>query len=313
LVVKEWIKGGPVAVESGTNSTVLVIWNSTIPACRDSLLYLSGLQQRFKTNGVVIVGVSDEPVETLKEFVLRDGGTNIQYLIAADDQRKTAISYMKPVKQRGVPYAFVIGTNGLLLWHGHPQRGLAEVLERVSAGRLDAEEVKKTQIAAHQMEQYLGLVRRGDSRARPAGIHVLAMRTNDVPLLCDLAYQIVTAPKLPKRDLDLAAAALDQAEQVAPTNTVRVMTTRAVWLFASGRQEEGMARARQALAVAQKPQDKMNTQACIRNMEAVLAAAKTNSASTNHLSQTNSSPIPPASPQVPATSTNQPRTSPGNL
>jgi len=99
LVIKEWIRGQPVAVESGTNITVVEIWNAAIPACRTVITNLNHLQKRFQTNGVVIVGVSDEPIEKLREFVLHDGGTNIQYHIAADEHRKTSISYMKPAQQ----------------------------------------------------------------------------------------------------------------------------------------------------------------------------------------------------------------------
>ena len=40
------------------------------------------------------------------------------------------------------------------------------------------------------------------------------MRTNDVELLCDLAYQIAIHPSLPKRDVALAHQALDQAQQI---------------------------------------------------------------------------------------------------
>src|ERR1035437_5175886 len=96
LVVKEWIKGQPVAIKPGTNIYVVEIWQSSIPACRACITNLNNLQKRFKTNGVVIVGISDEPVEKIKEFVLHDG-TNIEYVIAADDTRQTALSYMTPV------------------------------------------------------------------------------------------------------------------------------------------------------------------------------------------------------------------------
>ena len=266
LNVNEWIKGKPVEVKPGTNIYVVEIWNTSSLACRASITNLNDLQKRFKTNGVVVVGISDEPAEKIKEFVQHDG-TNIEYGIAADNRRQTSLSYMKPVGQRGIPYAFVVGTNGNLLWHGQPLHGLDEVLDQITAGRYDEKQARKMDLAWHQMEQYLGLARRGDGRTRPAGWALLAARTNDVALLCDLAFVIATVPRLATRDFALAGEALDQAEKLATTNTAQVGIGRAILLFESGKRDEGLARATQALASAQSPMDKTYIQACLRTME----------------------------------------------
>jgi peroxiredoxin len=253
LMVKEWIKGQPVAVKPGTNIYVVEIWNTSSSASTNAIANLNDIQERYKTNGVVVVGISDEPAEKITEFV-QQNGTKIDYAIAADDRR-------------GIPYAFVVGTNGDLLWHGTPLRGLDEVLDQIIAGRFDVERAKKMELAWHQMDQYLNLARRGDDRTQPAGQVLLAARTNEVMLLCDLAFQIATVPKLAKRDFILAGEALDQAEKLAPTNSSRVMITRAIMLFESGKQDEGLARATQALASAQSPMEKTHIQSFIRTME----------------------------------------------
>jgi hypothetical protein len=266
LVVKEWIKGKPVAVKAGTNIYVVEIWDTSSLASRACITNLNNLQRRFKTNGVVVVGISDEPVEKIKEFVLHDG-TNIEYALAADDQRQTSLSYMTPLKQRGIPYAFVVGTNGNVIWHGHPLRGLSKALELILAGQYDAEQAGKVEVAEHQMEQYLGLARRGDFRSKSAGKALLANRTNDVMLLCDMAYQITTAPRQANRDFALAGEALDQAEKLGSTNKASVMIIRAVWLFESGKQDEGMVLATQSLTSAKSPLVKTNIQVLLRTME----------------------------------------------
>jgi hypothetical protein len=273
LVVKEWIKGKLVAVKAGTNIYVVEIWDTSSLASRACITNLNNLQRRFKTNGVVVVGISDEPVEKIKEFVLHDG-TNIEYALAADDQRQTSLSYMTPIKQRGIPYAFVVGTNGNVIWHGHPLRGLSKALELILAGQYDAERAGKVEVAEHQMEQYLGLARRGDFRSKSAGKALLANRTNDVMLLCDMAYQITTdprqattAPRQANRDFALAGEALDQAEKLGSTNKASVMIIRAVWLFESGKQDEGMVLATQSLTSAKSPLVKTNIQVLLRTME----------------------------------------------
>ena len=266
LVVKEWVKGQPVAVKPGTNIYVVEIWNTASLASSNAIAILNDIQGRFKTQGVLVVGISDEPAEKITEFVQLNG-TKIDYAIAADDRRQTAESYMKPVGRRGFPYAFVVGTNGNLLWHGTPQRGLDKVLDQIIAGRYDLERAKKMELAWHQMDQYLTLARRGDERTPMSGRVLLAARTNDVMLLCDLAFQISTVPKLAKRDFILAAEALDQADKLATTNTARVVFTRAIMLFESGKQTEGLALAKQTFASAQSPTDKIRFQAIISTME----------------------------------------------
>jgi AhpC/TSA family len=299
LVVKEWIKGQPVAVKAGTNIYVVEFWGTSNLGSRACITNFNNLQKRFKTNGVVIVGISGQPVEKIKEFVLHDGGTNIAYGIAADDQRQTALSYMVPAKQQGIPYAFVVGTNGNVLWHGHPLGGLNKALEQITAGQYDVERARKAEIAENQMEQYLGLARRGDFRSKSAGATLLANRTNDVTLLCDMAYQISTAPHLASRDIALAGEALDQAEKLSVTNKAPVMIIRAVWLFASGKQDAGMILATQAINSAQSPMDKNRIQLLLRTMEAHLAATKTNQGNTNQINAAHSSD------QVPVANTNQ--------
>ncbi len=301
LLVKEWVKGKPVEIKVGTNIYVVEIWNVSSAACRACITNLNNLQKRFATNGVVIVGISDEPVEKIKEFVEHDG-TNIEYAIAADDKRQTSLGYMLPLGRRSIPYAFVVGTNGSVLWHGHPLHGLDKALDQIIVGQYDLERAKKMEVANYQMQQYLDLARRGNDRAVPAGRVLLAARTNDVDLLCDLAFQISTFPHIAKRDFVLAGEALDQAEKLATTNTVRVMINRAIMLFESGKRDEGLARARQTLASAQNQDEKTNIQLVIRTMENRLAEIKSHQSNTN---QTNTALTSDQSDKVPVANTNQ--------
>jgi len=275
LVVKEWLKGQPVEVKAGTNIYVVEIFTSTSLASRACVTNLNAIQKRFKDRGVVVVGVSDEPLDRVKQYVSQ-AKPSIDYAIAADDQRQTALGYMMPVHQQGVPYTFVVGKDGKLLWHGHPMGGLDKALERITTGQYDVDRKRKADMASNHMRQYLILARRGDARAGLVGRRLLSLRTNDVPLLCDLAFQIVTDPQIAKRDVTLAGEALDQAEKLAPTNATRVATTRAVWLFETGKKEEGLARARQAVASAADKREKANAEDYLRTMEARMKAATTN-------------------------------------
>jgi hypothetical protein len=275
LTVKEWLKGNPVEVKAGTNIYVVEIFGTTSLASRASITNLNAIQKRYQDKGVVVVGISDEPAESIKQYLQR-GGAKIEYAIAADDQHRTSRNYMMPVRQRGIPCAFIVGKDGKLLWHGHPLGGLEEALDRIVAGSYDLERARKDDTARIQMAQYLALATRGDVRTGQAGQTVLAARTNDATLLCDLAFQIVTTPKLVRRDIVLATAALDQAEKLGTTNATQVSETRAILLFETGKKEEALALARKTLAAAQGEKEKAKAELLIRTMEARLPAAKTN-------------------------------------
>ncbi len=269
--VKEWVKGGPVQIKPGTNTYVIEIWATWSPASIASFTNLNALQKQYKDKGVVFVGISDESQDTVKDFVLHGEGTNMQYAVAADNERKTASSYMTSFKRSQVPAVFIVGTNGNLLWHGEPFRALAPALARITSAGYDIDKDQKSGLAFDHMAQYLSLANRGDSRTKGAGRQLLDSRTNNVPLLCDMAFRISTAPGLKTRDFDLANEALTQAERLAPTNSPQVVVARGIWLFRSGKTNEGITAVRQVIATAPLPQDRTNAMRYLRTMEMDLA------------------------------------------
>ena len=274
LTVKEWIKGGPVQIKPGTNTYVLVF--CTLSRGNDfGITNLSNLQKKYQDKGLVAVAISTEPAEQLKPFV-QFKGAEIEFAVAVDDDARKAMgTYQQAFNQMMLPRAYVVGKNGNVLWYGHPLRGLDEVVDDIMSGRYKFEPAQKSVIAAEQMEKYLALARQDDTNSAKAGRMLLSIRTNDAPGLSDLAYQIATDPFIVKRDVALASAALDRAEQLAPTNITGIAVDRAILLFQTGREEEGLARARKALASAQSQEAKNEAQTCVRAMEARLAAAKT--------------------------------------
>jgi alkyl hydroperoxide reductase subunit AhpC len=271
-----WIKGKPVTIQPGTNIYVLVF--CTLSQANDfAITNLSSLQTKFQDKGVAVVVISAEPVEPLKAFVQAKGAA-IDFTVAADDYaRRTTISYQQAFKQMMLPRAYIVGKDGNVLWLGHPLReGMGLVVDEITSGRYDLEQMKKKIVANEQMEQYLALARQDDPRTPGVGRIMLTLRTNDAPALCNLAFQIATAPYIEKRDVALATDALNRADQLSPTNATQVAVNRAILLFQTGQQTEGLARARQALASAKTPVDKELAQANLHAMETRLAATKAN-------------------------------------
>ena len=274
ITVKEWVKGTPVNIKAGTNIYVLVF--CTLSRANEfAITNLNSLQKKYQDKGVVVVAISSEPVEPLKAFVQLKGA-EIDFTVAADDDaRKMTASYQRAFKQMILPRAYVVGRDGTVLWLGHPLRDdMGLVVDEIASGRYNLEQEQKKIIASEQMEQYLALARQDDSRTAKVGRLMLTLRTNDATALCDLAFQIATAPFIEKRDVALATAALDRAGQLATTNTIDIAVNRAILLFQTGKQEEGLAQARKALATAQSEADKSQVKTCIRAMEVRLAADK---------------------------------------
>jgi hypothetical protein len=271
LVVTNWIKGPPLDVTAGTNIYIVELWASWNTDHGAVIAKLNELQKKFNDKGVRVVGISEEPAAKLKDYVARQQPP-IEYAIAADDQRKTSLSYMLAYGQRELPHAFVIGQGGKMLWHGHPLFGLDQVVADILAGRYRLDLAIKMDVLREQVEQYRALTRKGDPRARQTGRKLLAARTNSVTLLCEFALLVATDDRCPRRDFALAAEALDRAEKLAPTNTVRIKMTRAILLFESGQPEGGIALAKQTLASTTNSLERASAEPYLRTMEKRLEA-----------------------------------------
>jgi hypothetical protein len=272
LSVAAWVKGSPVNLKAGTNVNVLIF--CTLSRLNDfGLTTLGDLQKKYQDQGVALVVISDEPAETLKPFVQLKAD-KIPYAVAADNVRKTTLDYSRTFQQMVLPRGYVVGKEGQVLWHGHPAGGLDAVLAEITSGRYHLDQMKKDLAAREEMETYLAFARKDQTKGKELGRRLLTLRTNDALGLCDLAFQIATNPYLEQRDVALATAALDRAEQLSSTNATTIALSRAILLFQTGHETDGIAKAKQALADAKTPEDKDQAQSNIRAMELRLAAAK---------------------------------------
>jgi thiol-disulfide isomerase/thioredoxin len=139
LDISEWIKGQPVTLAEGkgTNIYVVEFWATWCPPCRTSIPHLTELQKKFKSKGVVIIGISDEKADVVKKFVEKQGD-KMDYVVAIDGG-KTSEGYMEAFGVNGIPHAFIVDKEGRIVWHGHPMSGLDEALAQVAAGTYDLE------------------------------------------------------------------------------------------------------------------------------------------------------------------------------
>ncbi|MBM3879241.1 MAG: TlpA family protein disulfide reductase [Verrucomicrobia bacterium] len=158
LEIAEWVKGTPVRLADGRGKHVFVIefWATWCPPCRASIPHLTELQAKFKDRQVVVVGISDEAPAVVKPFVAKLA-ESMNYSVAIDQDRQTARRYLEAFGVGGIPHAFVVDTQGRIVWQGHPMAELEETLTEVVAGRYDLARARKRAAGQKLLEEFLAL------------------------------------------------------------------------------------------------------------------------------------------------------------
>ncbi|HNV00027.1 MAG: redoxin domain-containing protein [Verrucomicrobia bacterium] len=155
LEIAEWVKGGPVDLAAGKGKKVFVVefWATWCPPCRTSIPHLTELQKKYKADGVVFIGISDEKPGVVKPFVEKQGN-KMEYVVAIDKERKTSAGYMKAFGINGIPHAFVVDKEGRIVWQGHPMAELDETIRQILDGKYDMNKAKKRAEAQALLEEY---------------------------------------------------------------------------------------------------------------------------------------------------------------
>lgn len=122
---------------------VIEFWATWCPPCRQSMPHLTKLAEDMKSKGVVIVGVSDEKVETVRMFLEKDEWKQkARYTLATDPDRSTHKAYMEASGQGGIPTAFIV-KEGVVQWIGHPME-MDAPLAKIVDGTWDPKTAKQS-------------------------------------------------------------------------------------------------------------------------------------------------------------------------
>jgi thiol-disulfide isomerase/thioredoxin len=87
-------------------------WATWCPPCRKAIPELGEFQKKFKDD-LVVIGVSDEKEETIKDFMKSN---TIAYSVAIDPAKKMD----KAINVQGIPHVIIISTDGVVRWQGFP-------------------------------------------------------------------------------------------------------------------------------------------------------------------------------------------------
>ena len=188
--ISDYVRGTKPAFFEPGKTYVIEFWATWCPPCRASMPHLSELADTYKDK-VVVVGVSDEPVQKVTNFLNQDEWKQkARYTLATDPDHSTHDAYMKAAGQSGIPTAFIV-KEGVVQWIGHPMT-MDEPLAKIVAGTWDVQAAKKDFDAALEAER--------KSMARQEEISK-AYEDKDWPTVLKLMDQIIADSVGPEKSM----------------------------------------------------------------------------------------------------------------
>lgn len=185
----KWLHGEGTDPAAPDGKTVYLVdfWTSADETTPAVVALLNHLHKRYRDKGLAILGVSAENPEFLAVYLAKEP---IKYAVAFDPLQTATRGYMEG---RLVPYAFIVGADGKILWHGNPLIGMSEALADILAGRYDAAAAKKLM---EKEEEFKKLIYSG---------------TNDMPLVEKSLDELIALAPRASRFYEMKAGMLMNA------------------------------------------------------------------------------------------------------
>ena len=112
IMASDWLNTPPLSLARLRGRIVVVeFWATWCPPCRKSIPHLIELHKTYAPKGVVIVGLSDEPKTKVEPFA---AGLGMTYAVGCGSSSSGLYGV------QGIPHAFVVDTEGKIVWGGHP-------------------------------------------------------------------------------------------------------------------------------------------------------------------------------------------------
>ena len=156
LKAHSWIQGEPVqALEKG-KAYLLDFWATWCGPCVASIPHIEHLHQKYKDQGLVVIGqnVWEDDTGKIRAFVEKVAN-KMTYRIALDSQEAVAKPWLRAAGQNGIPVVILVGKDGKIAWIDHPEALSETVVEQVLAGTFDlAKEKRLQQVRGKFSESY---------------------------------------------------------------------------------------------------------------------------------------------------------------
>ena len=114
ISVQDWLNSPPLTLQGLRGKIVVVeFWATWCPPCRKSIPHLIEIYKKFSGQGVVIMGLSDEPKAKVEPFAKEMG---MIYPVGCGSKSAGAYGVT------GIPHAAIVDTAGTVVWDGHPMQ-----------------------------------------------------------------------------------------------------------------------------------------------------------------------------------------------
>ncbi len=258
-----FVKGEPVKMTKG-HIYVVEFWATWCPPCLKSIPHLTRLQQDYSDKNVTIIGISKETVDKVKPFVEKQGD-QMDYVVAVDKALEVDKNYMQAFNVRGIPNAFIVDHNGIIVWQGHPM-AMDVVLAEVVAGNFDPVAFEQKQKEQQSLQKKMSLLLQQysieamvDSETPTEKSRKLASEFIEAApsqWLNYFAMLIMKHEKLSFRDHEMALKAVQKAYEMTDGKDLEVLNTYALALYQNGKVADAISHQQKLMKMCQnQPQE----------------------------------------------------------
>lgn len=110
---------------------IVEFWATWCGPCVRNIPHLNELHDRFASRGLVIIGVSDEHPENVKDFAKEH---SMRYAVAVDRRKDLSIHF----GIKSIPHALLVDASDRIIWEGHPSKLPDELIESALSGTASA-------------------------------------------------------------------------------------------------------------------------------------------------------------------------------
>jgi thiol-disulfide isomerase/thioredoxin len=126
--IEHWVQDGegkykPVTEFKKDKVYVVEFWATWCGPCIMSMPHIAQLQADYADKDVQVISISDEDLDTVKEFLERDNGEGETfadvtkgYCLTTDPDKSVYADYMEAAGQNGIPTAFIVGKTSAIRW-----------------------------------------------------------------------------------------------------------------------------------------------------------------------------------------------------